>query len=76
MKEVFQRNAAQATYISCLEEQKKEEGAKKETVKASFRLRNFLEKHLLFVTTIAAINHVKTVSDHHSILTLLSKRGA
>jgi hypothetical protein len=49
---------------------------KTETVTASFRLRNFLEKHLLFVTTIAAINHVKTVSGHHSILTLLFKQEA
>jgi len=49
------------------------EKKKKEIVKASFRLRNFLEEHLLFLTTIAAINHVKTVSGHGSSLTLSSK---
>ena len=47
-----------------------EGGEKKEIVKVSFRLRNFLEEHLLFLTTIAAINHVKTVSGHGSSLTL------
>lgn len=49
-------------------------GKKKEIVKASFRLRNFLEQHLLFLTTIAAINHVKTVSGNGSSLTLPSKQ--
>jgi hypothetical protein len=49
---------------------------KKEIVKASFWLRNFLEKHLLFLTTIAAINHVKTVSGHGSSFTLPSKQEA
>jgi len=52
-----------------------EGGKKKEIVKASFRVRNFLEEHL-FLTTNAAINHVKTVSGHGSRLTLPSKQEA
>jgi hypothetical protein len=62
-----------ATYISWLGSTKARTGRggkKKEIVKVSFRLRNFLEEHLLFLTTIAAINHVKTVSGHGSSLTL------